>query len=124
MCPADRPDRFRKAADAADGVILDLEDGVGPANKAMARESVAAAVARLPADRTVVRINPPHTEAGRADVDVVLSRSVRTVILPKAEDPEVVASLSPLRVVGLCETAAGVLAAAAMAQVDNCVALI
>ena len=29
FCPADRPDRYGKALAAADGVILDLEDGVG-----------------------------------------------------------------------------------------------
>lgn len=31
FCPADRPERFAKAAAAADVVILDLEDGVAEA---------------------------------------------------------------------------------------------
>ena len=30
FCPADRPERFGKAAATADVVILDLEDGVAP----------------------------------------------------------------------------------------------
>ena len=33
FCPADRPERFAKAAAAADVVILDLEDGVAPRDK-------------------------------------------------------------------------------------------
>lgn len=33
FCPADRPERFAKAAAAADVVILDLEDGVAEADK-------------------------------------------------------------------------------------------
>lgn len=33
FCPADRPERFAKAAAAADVVILDLEDGVAEAQK-------------------------------------------------------------------------------------------
>ena len=33
FCPADRPDRYAKAAERADAVILDLEDAVAPANK-------------------------------------------------------------------------------------------
>ena len=37
FCPADRPERFAKAAAAADVVILDLEDGAG--DKPAARDS-------------------------------------------------------------------------------------
>ncbi len=37
FCPADRPERYAKAAAAADVVILDLEDGVAPADKEAAR---------------------------------------------------------------------------------------
>jgi citrate lyase subunit beta/citryl-CoA lyase len=29
FCPADRPDRYEKAAERSDAVILDLEDAVG-----------------------------------------------------------------------------------------------
>ena len=56
FCPADRPERFAKAAAAADVVILDLEDGVA----AKDREAARAALIDTPLDpdRTVVRINP------------------------------------------------------------------
>ena len=40
FCPADRPDRFSKAAAAADMVILDLEDGVNASDRVAARISV------------------------------------------------------------------------------------
>ena len=33
FCPADRPDRYRKALAAADVVVLDLEDAVAPEAK-------------------------------------------------------------------------------------------
>ena len=33
FCPADRPDRFAKALERADAVILDLEDAVAPENR-------------------------------------------------------------------------------------------
>jgi hypothetical protein len=37
FCPADRPERYGKAAAAADMVILDFEDGVAPTDKDFAR---------------------------------------------------------------------------------------
>ena len=56
VLPADRPERFEKAAAAADVVILDLEDGVA----AQDREAARAALVDTPLDpaRTVVRVNP------------------------------------------------------------------
>ncbi|MQA86013.1 MAG: CoA ester lyase [Streptosporangiales bacterium] len=123
FCPADRPDRFAKALAAADGVILDLEDGVGVGRKQEARASLAAAAAELPADRTIVRINVPESDEGQADLAVVRSSPLDTVMLPKADDPDVVESLAPLKVVALCETARGVLAAREIAEARNCVAL-
>ncbi|MGO1922049.1 MAG: aldolase/citrate lyase family protein, partial [Microbacterium sp.] len=42
FCPGDRPERFAKAAERADAVILDLEDAVAPDAKSAARAHVAA----------------------------------------------------------------------------------
>ena len=42
FCPADRPERYTKAAAAADVVIIDLEDAVAAADKPAAREALAA----------------------------------------------------------------------------------
>lgn len=59
FCPADRPERFEKAAAAADVVILDLEDGVAAKDREAARQ----ALIGTPLDpaRTVVRVNPAGT---------------------------------------------------------------
>ena len=66
FCPADRPERFEKAAAAADVVILDLEDGVA----AKDREAARAALIDTPLDpdRTVVRINPAATADHELDL--------------------------------------------------------
>src|SRR6187397_2516703 len=66
FCPADRPERFAKAAAAADVVILDLEDGVGADDRASARR----ALVDTPLDpaRTVVRINPAGTPDQHLDL--------------------------------------------------------
>ena len=40
FCPADRPERFEKAAAAADVVILDLEDGVAAKDREAARTAL------------------------------------------------------------------------------------
>lgn len=40
FCPADRPERYGKAAATADVVVLDLDDGVAPADKDYARRSL------------------------------------------------------------------------------------
>ncbi len=121
FCPADRPERYGKAAEAADVVLLDLEDGVAPGDKARARE----ALRSVPLDpgRTVVRINPAGTEDQRLDLDGLASTPYRTVMLAKTETPDDVAALAPRQVVALCETARGVFAAAAIATVPATVAL-
>ena len=83
--PADRPDRFAKAAaSGADAIILDLEDSVHPEAKDAAAQEVAAffgqpthGVLRL------VRINP--LDSGRLDADLVVARSADGIVLPKAE---------------------------------------
>lgn len=40
FAPADRPERFSKAAERSDMVILDLEDGCRAENRAEARQNV------------------------------------------------------------------------------------
>jgi len=125
FCPGNRPDRFARAAAAADTVILDLEDAVAPVDKADARAAVVRALAAgaVPPERCVVRINPPDGEWGRADIAALRDSPVTTVMLPKATDPLTVARLAPWGVIALCETARGVLAAPGLAEVDNCAGL-
>lgn len=122
FCPADRPERFAKAAERADGVILDLEDAVAPDARDAARENVIAA--GLDPERVIVRVNAPGTAAFAADLAAVRRSAFRTVMVAKAESA---ASLSPLgdgyAVIALCETAKGVAAADELAAAERVTAL-
>jgi citrate lyase subunit beta / citryl-CoA lyase len=123
FCPGDRPQRFDKAAAMADTVVLDLEDAVGPELKDQAREEVVRAVRRFDRDRTVVRVNGAGTPWHDDDVAALAELPDTVVMLPMAADVGAIEALAPLRVVALCETAAGVLAAPTLAAAVNCVGL-
>ncbi|MDT0492194.1 CoA ester lyase [Streptomyces griseus] len=109
--PGDRPDRFDKAvATGADVVILDLEDAVAVPDKGRARGHVAAWLGA--GHHAMVRINAPGTPWCDEDLAMAAGFGV-PVMVPKAEDPVVLAELgvraggaSPL--VPLVETAAGI----------------
>lgn len=121
FCPADRPDRYRKASAAADAVILDLEDAVEVAAKPAAR----AALAEVPLDpsTTIVRVNPASTGLQEDDLAAVVRAGYGRVMLPKAETVEDLERLAAFRVVALCETPRGVERAAALAAAPNVDAL-
>ncbi|MGP9500673.1 HpcH/HpaI aldolase/citrate lyase family protein [Specibacter sp. AOP5-B1-6] len=121
FAPADRPERFAKAADRADAVIIDLEDAVAPAAKAAARDNMAAST--LDPATTMVRINALDTDDARLDLAAVARSNFHTIMVAKAADVDAVAALSEYNVVVLCESAAGILAAPALAQLPNVVAL-
>ena len=121
FCPADRPERFEKAAAAADVVILDLEDGVAAKDRAAARSALVDTP--LDPDRTVVRINPSATPDHQLDLEALSRTSYTTVMLAKTEDPQQVRDLVPLEVVVLIETPLGALAVADLARMDNAFAL-
>lgn len=122
--PADRPDRYAKALNAADSIIIDLEDAVAPDRKELAREMLRAHVDELPPDRTLVRVNSPRTAEGFADLQMILSSPLRFVVVPKVEDREEIVALAPLSVVALCETARGVQLAPELAATPGCVGLL
>jgi citrate lyase subunit beta/citryl-CoA lyase len=118
----------------ADAVVLDLEDAVAPDAKAGARRLVEAALAtrvnrRTP--RVAVRINAVDTTMWRDDLEAVVRPGLHVVRVPKAESAdqlravdEVLTRLEaerglPAGAIGLVatiETAAGVMAAAALAR--------
>ncbi|ACL39399.1 HpcH/HpaI aldolase [Pseudarthrobacter chlorophenolicus A6] len=129
FCPADRPERYRKAAARADAVILDLEDAVAPADKQRARGAILAQVGstgeepELDPSRTIIRINPAGTEEFEKDLHCLAHTPYRTVMLAKAESADQLAALEGYQVVALCETALGVLNAPAIAAAPNVVAL-
>nr|WP_090339806.1 CoA ester lyase [Mycolicibacterium malmesburyense]CRL68389.1 HpcH/HpaI aldolase [Mycolicibacterium malmesburyense] len=121
FCPADRPERFEKAAAAADVVILDLEDGVAAKDREAARAALIET--RLNPDRTVVRVNPAGTDDHPLDLEALAKTDYKTVMLAKTEDPQQVRDLAPLDVVVLIETPLGALAVADMARMENAFAL-
>ncbi len=121
FCPADRPERFEKAAAAADVVILDLEDGVAAKDRAAAREALIAS--RLDPARTVVRVNPVGTPDHVLDLDALIHTRYSTVMLAKTESAEQVTSLGPFGVIVLVETPLGALNVVESTRADNAVAV-
>jgi len=119
--PADRPDRFAKAAGSgADAVIVDLEDAVAATAKDRARDNLAA-LAPL-AVPMIVRINALGTPW--RDDDLRLLRSIGPgvgVMVPKVESvadvAAVRAALGPeVAIVGLVESAKGLAAVETIAE--------
>jgi citrate lyase subunit beta / citryl-CoA lyase len=122
--PGNRPDRYGKAASSgADGVIVDLEDAVAAESKDTARDALAAWLAQ--GGQAVVRVNAPGTPWFDADLAVAV-RYDAPVMLPKAEDPELLAGVAG-RIGGRCpllpliETATGVENAAALCRIEKVV---
>lgn len=121
FAPADRPERYNKAAERADAVILDLEDAVAPEAKAQARECLMGN--QLNPATTMVRINALDTPESALDLAALARTEYRTIMVAKSENPAAIAALAGYQVVALCETAAGIMAAPALAQLNNVVAL-
>ena len=72
----------------ADGIILDLEDSVAPAEKDAARLLVRNALLAMDwgASERMVRIN--QGGPGLADLEAITPHNVHTILLPKVERPE------------------------------------
>ncbi len=121
FCPADRPERYEKAASRADAVILDLEDAVSADAKPAARFSLT----DIPLDprRTIVRLNPVGTDDLREDLCALMATPYRTVMLAKTASADDVRLLARYDVIALVETAAGVVNAAAIAAEPNVIGL-
>lgn len=84
--PGDKEAMLAKAPGrGADGLILNLEDAVAPADKESARQAVARALRSLDfgAAEAIVRINPSHTDAGQRDLLAVMPCRPHAILLPK-----------------------------------------
>jgi citrate lyase subunit beta/citryl-CoA lyase len=121
FCPADRPDRFEKALDRADAVILDLEDAVADDAKHAARLALLAHP--LDPERVIVRVNPASSVHFADDLAAIAETGYRTVMLAKCEGTADLVDLAEYEVIPLCETARGVLAANEIAALPNVSAL-
>lgn len=130
--PGDQP-RFLNSARSrgADAVIVDLEDGVAPSKKAQAREAVEAWLSRQAFEpgEIWIRVSSADTEA---DVELARFPCVRGVVLPKAQVETVrhldlvladregtPGRVSPLQVIPLIETAAGLESVATIASLPR-----
>ncbi|MFV0384596.1 HpcH/HpaI aldolase/citrate lyase family protein [Paracoccus sp. (in: a-proteobacteria)] len=105
--PADSERKFLKARDCgADGLILDLEDSVAPANKAGARAGLGAWIDGHGGGPALwVRVNPFDTGLTADDLKAVVRPGLAGIVLPKANGGQDVARLSDL--LDPLETAAG-----------------
>jgi citrate lyase subunit beta/citryl-CoA lyase len=118
--PGDRPDRFRKAFDAAaDAVILDLEDAVSPDHKSVARDAIDNFV--TPDDHAIVRINALDTEWAAADIELCRRPGISGLMLPKTQCADDVATVAAkvggnVAILALIETAHGMANVHAVAQ--------
>lgn len=84
--PADRPERFPKAAaSGADALILDLEDSVAAERKALGRTAIADWLAQPRDVAAFVRVNPLDSGLTEADLAAVLPGKPDGIMLPKAE---------------------------------------
>lgn len=123
----------KAAAAGADAIILDLEDGVAPAEKPAARRTIAAALDGPLPDHLVVFVRVNSTGSGLLDGDLRDAARARMdgVCLPKCDTPADVQSVSArlyaaedrldlprgrLRMLALVETARAVLNAPAIAR--------
>jgi len=92
--PGDRPDRMAKAAGlGADALILDLEDAVAPAAKAVAREAVSQCLRGPRPCLLFVRVNPLQSGMIDDDLAAILPAAPDGIVLPKAEGAASLAAL-------------------------------
>jgi (S)-citramalyl-CoA lyase len=125
--PATRPERFAKASQTgADVAILDLEDAVAPGDKARARTTALDYLAENPSDGALhaLRVNGLDTRAGISDLDALLGSTAAPdfLVLPKTEaghleilDRLLTAAGKATRLIGLIESARGLVAVEAIA---------
>jgi len=112
--PASNPRAIAKAREsAADLVVLDLEDAVKPADKETARAAAVEAVAADWPMPVAIRVNGIGTAEHASDLAAALGSACDLVIVPMVDSP---LSISGKPVAAMIETAAGMLAAPAIAR--------
>lgn len=133
ITPANRLDRVAKATSLpADGLVLDLEDGVAPADKPEARENIVEALTKLDFGRRerIVRLNGCGTEEQDLDLANLPVARLHAVMVPKVERAEDIEGLviriaeleraqgaaRPVDIIASIETPRGLFAALPIAQ--------
>lgn len=124
--PASNPRAIAKARDAgADLVVLDLEDAVKPDDKVAARKAAVEALRDSWPMPVAIRVNGVGTKWHSLDLDAVACSRADFAIVPRAISGHLVHGIAEAvdkPVMAMIETAAGVLAAAQVA--DCCAGLI
>lgn len=119
--PANRPDRFSKAAaSGADQIILDLEDAVGPEEKDTARQNVVNWFAQ--GGSGLVRINAADTPWFEADAEAVVACHPSDVMVPKADARTITLAEQVLKgssLVALIESVNGYMTMKHVAEASN-----
>lgn len=121
----------KAAVSSADAVFLDLEDGVLPDNKSMAREMVSETLGRSDfSPLRYVRVNAVDTPWFEGDLGALMGPCLDGICLPKVEDAATVAEVAEqldrldssrghgrpwVQIVAAIESARGLLAAADIA---------
>lgn len=120
FAPADRPDRFGKAAQRSDVVIVDLEDGAALAGHDAARRNVL----EHPLDpaRTILRVTGPDTPTFAGDVELARRSPYDVVMVPKVRD-RIPAGLEGLKVIAMIETPQAIVNIGAIAAHPDVVGL-
>ena len=118
--PASNPRAIAKAREsAADFVVLDLEDAVKADDKAAARDAAVEAVASDWPMPVAIRVNGVGTHWHSPDLDAAARSSADVVVVPRAISAHLVHGVAETvdkPVLAMIETAAGVLAAPAIAS--------
>ena len=120
FAPADRPERFAKAAARADMVILDLEDGAAEAAHERAQKNIIDNP--LDPQRTILRITGPGTPTFAADVAFARRSGYGIVMVPKIRE-SIPAELSGLSIIAMVETPQAVINIQALAQHPDVIGL-
>ena len=114
--PASNPRAIAKAREAgADMVVLDLEDAVKPGDKDAARAAAVEACEEPWPVPVAIRINGVGTEWQAADREAVTGSKADAIIIPRASSATDV-NVRGKPVLAMIETAAGVIAAPAIAS--------
>jgi len=86
--PGNRPERIEKALKCgADGVIIDLEDAVPVLEKEHAREIAAQKLEHYGGEPLFVRINGLTSEFALPDIQAVVKKGLKGLMVPKIEVP-------------------------------------
>jgi citrate lyase subunit beta / citryl-CoA lyase len=123
FAPGNRPDRAEKALGLnADAVIIDLEDAVPIAEKESSRSMVMEVLKKNPGKRMYVRINALTTPYAKADLENIVCKNLKGVMVPKVESPDEIFEMDKilselekkagletgsLELIPICETAKG-----------------